>query len=117
MTQAVPDIDFAPDWDQPIRYIQRTHDWYDVLGYGNPYRYAHYLEVPFTPLAKPLERDLDAVERDLNCAYISRHTAESVYGVVIATQSQPAAGTPLYSLDRAASQKRREQLAGKPAHG
>jgi N-methylhydantoinase B len=65
----------------------------------------------------PLERDLDAVERDLNCAYISRHTAESVYGVVIATQSQPAAGTPLYSLDRAASQKRREQLAGKPAHG
>jgi hypothetical protein len=39
-----------------------------------------------------------------------------VYGVVIATQSQPAAGTPLYSLDRAASQKRREQLAGKPVH-
>jgi N-methylhydantoinase B len=64
----------------------------------------------------PLERDLDAVERDLNCAYISRQTAESVYGVVIATQSQPAAGTPLYSLDRAASQKRREQLAAKPAH-
>ncbi|MBL8381596.1 MAG: reductase [Burkholderiales bacterium] len=44
----------APDWDQPIRYIQRTHEWYDLLGYGNPYRYAHYLEVPFTPLARPL---------------------------------------------------------------
>ena len=56
MTQAIPEIDFAPDWDQPIRYIQRTHDWYDVLGYGNPYRYAHYIDVPFTPLARPLAR-------------------------------------------------------------
>lgn len=56
MTQTMPEIDFAPDWDQPIRYIQRTHDWYDVLGYGNPYRYAHYIDVPFAPLAKPLAR-------------------------------------------------------------
>jgi len=56
MTQAIPEIDFAPDWDQPIRYIQRTHDWYEVLGYGNPYRYAHYIDVPFAPLAKPLAR-------------------------------------------------------------
>ena len=59
----------------------------------------------------PLERELDAVERDLNGAYISRATAEQVYGVVIASQSQPAAGTPQYSLDRAASEQRRKQLA------
>ena len=63
----------------------------------------------------PLERDLDAVERDLNCAYISPVTAEQIYGVVIGSQSKPAAGTPVYSLDRAASQKRREQLSGKQA--
>ncbi len=44
----------AADWDQPVRYIERTHAWYDALGYGNPYRYAHYADVPFTPLAKPL---------------------------------------------------------------
>ena len=44
----------APDDDQPIRYIERTHAWYGALGYGNPYRYAQFDEVPFTPLRKPL---------------------------------------------------------------
>lgn len=51
----VPDtMDFAPEVDQPIAYIQRTRNWYLALGYDNPYRWAHYLHVPFTPLAKPL---------------------------------------------------------------
>ena len=48
------DPSFAPDWDQPIRYIDRTHEWYRVLGYGEPYRYAHYDDVPFAPLRAPL---------------------------------------------------------------
>ena len=38
----------------PIRYMQRTRDWYLALGYDNPYRWAHFAEVPFQPLAKPL---------------------------------------------------------------
>ncbi len=45
---------FAADWDQPVRYIEKTHAWYDALGYGNPYRYAHCADVPFAPLEKPL---------------------------------------------------------------
>jgi len=48
-----PDADLE-DLDQPIRYIERTHRWYGALGYGNPYRYAQYADVPFAPLAKPL---------------------------------------------------------------
>ena len=44
----------APDDDQPIRYIERTHAWYGALGYGNPYRYSQFDEVPFTLLRKPL---------------------------------------------------------------
>lgn len=40
--------------DAPIAYMQRTRDWYLALGYGNPYRYAHFHEVPFQPLRKPL---------------------------------------------------------------
>src|SRR2546423_6869266 len=40
--------------DDPIRYMQRTRDWYLALGYGNPYRWAHFIDVPFQPLAKPL---------------------------------------------------------------
>ena len=45
---------FAPDYDAPIPYMQRTRDYYQALGYGTPYRWAHYVEVPFTPLRKPL---------------------------------------------------------------
>ena len=40
--------------DEPIRYMQRTRDWYLALGYDNPYRWAHFSEVPFRPLARPL---------------------------------------------------------------
>jgi len=39
---------------EPIRYMQRTRDWYLALGYGNPYRWAHFAEVPFQPVTKPL---------------------------------------------------------------
>ncbi|MGD9942085.1 MAG: reductase [Burkholderiaceae bacterium] len=46
--------DFAPDEDAPIAYMQRTRSWYLGLGYDNPYRWAHYTDVPFTPLTKPL---------------------------------------------------------------
>ena len=45
---------FDPEWDAPIRYMQRTEYWYLALGYGNPYRWAHYVMVPFAPLLKPL---------------------------------------------------------------
>ncbi len=47
---------FAPDHDVPVPYMQRTRDYYVRLGFDNPYRWAHYDEVPFTPLAKPLAR-------------------------------------------------------------
>ena len=40
--------------DPPLPYMERTRVWYETLGYGNPYRYAHHDEVPFTPLSKPL---------------------------------------------------------------
>ena len=44
---------FAPDYDSPVPYMLRTREYYRAIGY-DPYRWAHYLEVPFTPLAKPL---------------------------------------------------------------
>jgi Glycine/sarcosine/betaine reductase selenoprotein B (GRDB) len=47
---------FAPADDVPIPYMQRTRDYYVALGYGNPYRWAHFTEVPFTPLRAPLGR-------------------------------------------------------------
>ena len=45
---------FAPEHDAPIPYMQRIRDYYQELGYGAPYRWAHYAEVPFRPLEKPL---------------------------------------------------------------
>ena len=40
--------------DPPIPYLQRTREYYEALGYGAPYEWAHYADVPFQPLAKPL---------------------------------------------------------------
>ena len=47
-------LQFAPDHDAPIRYMQRTRDYYAAIGYTTPYRWAHYVEAPFAALRKPL---------------------------------------------------------------
>ena len=49
-----PDPGFAPAHDSPIPYLQRTRTYYAALGYGAPYEWAHYADVPFAPLAVPL---------------------------------------------------------------
>jgi hypothetical protein len=54
MTDRPDGSDQARDHDAPIPYMQRTRDYYLTLGYGNPYRWAHYAEVPFAPLKKKL---------------------------------------------------------------
>ena len=46
---------FATDHDVPIPYMQRTREYYQVLGFS-PYRWAHFVEVPFTALRVPLDR-------------------------------------------------------------
>ena len=47
-------LGFAPDYDSPIPYMQRTRDYYAAIGYTTPYRWAHYVDAPFQPLSKPL---------------------------------------------------------------
>ncbi len=47
---------FAPDYDVPIPYRDRIRTYYQALGYGAPYRWAHYRDVPFTPMTKPLAK-------------------------------------------------------------
>ena len=46
--------EFAPEHDKPIPYLHRISTYYRALGYGRPYRWAQYVQVPFAPLAKPL---------------------------------------------------------------
>jgi hypothetical protein len=47
---------FVPSYDAPIPYLQRIRSYYQALGYGAPYEWAHFSEVPFKPLAKPLSQ-------------------------------------------------------------
>lgn len=49
-------LGFAPDYDSPVPYMQRTREYYKAIGYTTPYRWAHYLGAPFTPLRKPLSQ-------------------------------------------------------------
>jgi hypothetical protein len=37
-----------------VPYMERTRAWYAAQGYERAYRWAHFDEVPFAPLSKPL---------------------------------------------------------------
>ena len=52
----VNDLGFASAQDAPIPYMQRVRTYYEALGYNPPYEWAHYADVPFHPLTKPLNR-------------------------------------------------------------
>lgn len=52
------ELEFAAEQDQPVRYMERTRNYYLGLGYDNPYVWAHFIDVPFTPLKKPLSRSV-----------------------------------------------------------
>ena len=40
----------------PLNYLERIAEYYRALGYGESYRWAHFDEVPFTRLQKPLSQ-------------------------------------------------------------
>lgn len=45
----------AAGWrDRAVRYIDRTHSYYEAQGFDRQYQYAHHGDVPFAPLSKPL---------------------------------------------------------------
>jgi D-proline reductase (dithiol) PrdB len=54
MTERSENFGFAAAHDEPIPYRQRIRDYYVALGYGTPYEWAHYADVPFRRLPKPL---------------------------------------------------------------
>ena len=51
---------FAPDYDSPVPYMQRTRDYYAAIGYTTAYRWAHYADAPF----RRTEKTLGAIARD-----------------------------------------------------
>lgn len=61
MTDARDYDGFAAPHDAPIPYLQRIRTYYLALGYGAPYEWAHYSDVPFHPLGKPLSQSRVAI--------------------------------------------------------
>jgi D-proline reductase (dithiol) PrdB len=61
MTESTESFGFAADHDRPIPYMQRIRDYYVTLGYGAPYRWAHYADVPFQAPRKPLSESTVAL--------------------------------------------------------
>src|SRR5260370_9327894 len=39
-----------------VSYIDKSREYYSASGYEQPYRWAHYEDVPFSRLAKPLSQ-------------------------------------------------------------
>ncbi len=54
MSEEAREFGFAAAHDAPIPYLKRIRTYYEALGYGAPYRWAHYSHVPFRPLTKQL---------------------------------------------------------------
>ena len=57
---------FAPEHDSPIPHMQRTRDYYKAIGYTTPYRWAHYLQAPFTPLPPDVPQEAYAANLGLH---------------------------------------------------
>ena len=46
---------------QPVQYMERTRLYYEAQGFDRSYQWAHFDDVPFTPLKKPLSESRIAV--------------------------------------------------------
>lgn len=53
--------DSSPMSGQPVSYMARTRRYYEAQGFESAYVWAHFEDVPFTPLAKPLAESKLAV--------------------------------------------------------
>ena len=43
-----------------VSYIDKSREYYGASGYEQPYRWAHYEDVPFARLTKPLAQSRSA---------------------------------------------------------
>lgn len=130
--QGARNLDFAPAHDAPVPYMERTRAYYQALGYGAPYEWAHYADAPFHALAKPLSQcrvvllttaapfQPDAGDQGPRAPYNARAKFHSVYSLDAArdhdlrishvaidrrhtTAEDPGTWLPLPALRRAAA--------------
>ena len=82
-----------------VRYIDKTRAYYLKEGYDTPYEWAHFDDVPFTPLAKPLSECRFTIASTSDIAIrdddsTGDHTAEMLVGNAYVVPSD----TPLERL-------------------
>ncbi|MEL7543909.1 MAG: glycine/sarcosine/betaine reductase selenoprotein B family protein [Pseudomonadota bacterium] len=53
--------DRETETSDPVAYIQRTRAYYEALGFERAYEWAHFADVPFAPLRKPLAETTVAI--------------------------------------------------------
>jgi hypothetical protein len=64
--------------DEPVRYMERTRDYYRALGYDKDYVWAHHDDVPFARLAKPLHEARLALVTTAHPEDKSNHDAKGI---------------------------------------
>jgi len=74
--------------DRPIAYMERTRRYYEAQGFENPYVWAHFDDVPFTPPGKPLAESTLALITTM--ALHDRQESEPRYVASAATEKPPA---------------------------
>jgi hypothetical protein len=121
-----------------VRYIDKTREYYASEGYATPYRWAHFDDVPFTPLARPLaecrvglvttsemvirgrEAELDHVENDptrptyslpMDTPPAELYSRKASYDRYATTLDDVDAYLPLTHLRRLAEERRIAGLA------
>jgi hypothetical protein len=91
--------EFDPSHRTFVSYIDKSREYYLARGYGNPYRWAHHQDAPFTPLAKPLSQSRVAL---VSTAALTQETAR-----LMRVYSAPTAPPPvaLYTEHRSWDKK------------
>lgn len=94
--RAIGDTEWAME---PVNYIDRIRDYYLGQGYEKPYEWAHFDEVPFTRLEKPLSECCVALVSTSDIAARGHAESEDASGQLFVgnVYSIPAA-TPVAEL-------------------
>lgn len=88
--------DSSPMSGQPVPYMARTRGYYEAQGFERAYVWAHFEDVPFTPLGKPLTESKLAVVS--TSALYDREATDPRYVASGSMQEPPAR---LYANDLA----------------
>lgn len=81
-----------------VRYIDKTRAYYKSIGYEKPYQWAHFEDVPFTPLGKPLSECTLALVSTSDIALKSEDGAEDHEQFLVGSVYSIPSDTPISDL-------------------